>query len=59
MKGFIATILVLTLGLMSCKNDSQQQLEAQRIMQERIRIPDYGKMFIVAKAGLRSQLNIL
>jgi phytoene/squalene synthetase len=36
-----------------------KQLEAQRIMQERIRIPDYGKMFIVAKAGLRSQLNIL
>lgn len=31
MKGFIATILVLALGLMACKNDSQQQLEAQKI----------------------------
>ena len=31
MKGFIATILVLALGLMACENDSQQQLEAQKI----------------------------
>ena len=31
MKGFIATILVIALGLMACENDSQQQLEAQRI----------------------------
>ncbi|MEO6721170.1 MAG: phytoene/squalene synthase family protein [Ferruginibacter sp.] len=29
------------------------------IMEQRIRIPDYWKMFIVAKAGLRIQLNIL
>ena len=29
------------------------------IMEQRIRIPSYGKMFIVAKAGLRSQLNLL
>jgi 15-cis-phytoene synthase len=29
------------------------------IMEQRIRIPDYGKLFIVAKAGLRIQLNIL
>ena len=29
------------------------------IMEQRIRIPNYGKAFIVAKAGLRSQLNIL
>jgi hypothetical protein len=34
MKRFIATILVLTLGLMSCENDSQQQLEAQKIAQK-------------------------
>ena len=31
MKGFIATILVIALGLMACENDSQQQLEAQKI----------------------------
>jgi 15-cis-phytoene synthase len=30
-----------------------------RIMEQRIRIPAYGKAFILAKAGLRSQLNIL
>ena len=29
------------------------------IMEQRIRIPSYGKMFIVAKAGLRSQFNLL
>jgi 15-cis-phytoene synthase len=29
------------------------------IMEQRIRIPSYGKVFIVAKAGLRSQLNML
>ena len=34
MKGFIATILVLALGLMACKNDSQQQLEAQKITEK-------------------------
>ena len=36
-----------------------KKLEPQRILEERIRIPNYGKAFIVAKAGLRSQLNIL
>jgi 15-cis-phytoene synthase len=36
-----------------------KRLEPQRILEERIRIPNYGKAFIVAKAGLRSQLNIL
>ncbi|HEY4155273.1 MAG TPA: phytoene/squalene synthase family protein [Puia sp.] len=29
------------------------------ILENRIRIPNYGKMYIVAKAGIRSQLNIL
>ena len=29
------------------------------ILQQRIRIPNYRKAFIVAKAGLRSQLNLL
>ncbi len=29
------------------------------ILEQRIRIPNYGKVFIVAKAGLRRQLNIL
>lgn len=28
------------------------------IMEQRIRIPNYGKAFILAKAGLRSQLNL-
>lgn len=36
-----------------------KRMEPQRILEERIRIPNYGKAFIVAKAGLRSQLNIL
>ena len=31
----------------------------QKIVQQRIRIPDYGKMYILAKAGIRSQLNML
>ena len=34
MKGFIATILVIALGLMACENDSQQQLEAQKIAEK-------------------------
>jgi phytoene synthase len=29
------------------------------ILEQRIRIPNYGKVFIVAKAGVRNQLNIL
>jgi 15-cis-phytoene synthase len=29
------------------------------ILDQRIRIPNYGKAFILAKAGLRSQLNLL
>lgn len=36
-----------------------KRMEARRIMEERIRIPNYGKALIVAKAGLRSQFNIL
>ncbi|HSK11691.1 MAG TPA: phytoene/squalene synthase family protein [Phnomibacter sp.] len=36
-----------------------KRVHPQRIMEERIRIPNYGKVVIVAKAGLRSQLNIL
>lgn len=36
-----------------------KKLQPQRIMLERVRIPDYGKFYIVAKAGLRSQLNLL
>lgn len=36
-----------------------KRLHPQRILEERIRIPNYGKLVIVAKAGLRSQLNIL
>ena len=36
-----------------------KRLHAHRILEERIRIPNYGKMVIVAKAGLRSQFNLL
>lgn len=36
-----------------------KRLEARRILEERIRIPNYGKAMIVAKAGLRIQFNIL
>ena len=34
MKGFIAIILVITLSLIACENDSHQQLEAQKIAQK-------------------------
>ncbi|MEP7317288.1 MAG: phytoene/squalene synthase family protein [Panacibacter sp.] len=36
-----------------------KRLRPQNILEERVRIPNYGKAFIVAKAGLRSQLNLL
>lgn len=36
-----------------------RKMEPQRILEERIRIPNYSKAVILAKAGLRSQLNIL
>ncbi len=36
-----------------------QKLHPKHIMETRIRIPDYGKMLILAKAGIRSQLNLL
>jgi phytoene/squalene synthetase len=36
-----------------------KRTNAASILQERIRIPNYGKAFIVVKAGLRMQLNLL
>jgi 15-cis-phytoene synthase len=36
-----------------------KKTNAASILQQRIRIPNYSKMFIVAKAGLRMQLNML
>ncbi len=36
-----------------------KRLQPQKIMEQRIRIPDYSKVFIVAKAGIRSQLNMM
>jgi phytoene/squalene synthetase len=36
-----------------------KRLQAARVMEERIRIPNYGKYMILAKAGVRSQFNIL
>lgn len=36
-----------------------KKLQPQSILQDRIRIPDYNKIFILAKAGIRSQLNLM
>lgn len=36
-----------------------RRLQPQRVMQARVRIPDYRKYFIVLKAGIRSQFNLL
>jgi 15-cis-phytoene synthase len=36
-----------------------KRVHARKIMEERVRIPSYGKAMILAKAGLRSQFNIL
>lgn len=36
-----------------------KKVQPQKIMDQRIRIPNYGKAMILAKAGLRSQFNIL
>lgn len=36
-----------------------KKLPAQHILQNRIRIPDYDKILILAKAGIRSQLNLM
>jgi phytoene/squalene synthetase len=36
-----------------------KKMQPKNIMEKRIRIPDYDKMLILAKAGIRSQLNLL
>lgn len=36
-----------------------KKLQPQKILDARVRIPDHGKVFILAKAGIRSQLNLL
>lgn len=36
-----------------------KRLQPQRIMHERIRIPNYSKMMILAEAGVRTHLNML
>jgi phytoene/squalene synthetase len=36
-----------------------RRVQPHRILEERISIPDYGKMFILAEAGVRMQLNLL
>lgn len=36
-----------------------KRMHPHRILENRIRIPDYGKMMILAKAGIRAQLNLL
>ena len=35
-----------------------KKLKPAKFLENRTRIPDYGKAFIVAKAGLRNQLNL-
>lgn len=36
-----------------------KKLQPSKILDSRVRIPDHGKIFILAKAGIRSQLNLL
>ncbi len=36
-----------------------KKVEPAKIMEQRIRIPNYSKAFILAKAGIRTQFNIL
>jgi phytoene/squalene synthetase len=36
-----------------------KKLQPHSIMQQRVRIPNYGKIMILAEAGVRSQLNML
>ncbi|CAN5689574.1 phytoene/squalene synthase family protein [soil metagenome] len=36
-----------------------KKLPPQNILEQRVRIPNYGKVMILAKAGLRSKLNLL
>ena len=36
-----------------------KKIQAKKILQQRVRIPDYGKVMIVAEAGVRSRFNML
>ena len=36
-----------------------KKLQPQNILKERVRIPDYTKILIIAKAGIRQQFNLL
>jgi phytoene/squalene synthetase len=36
-----------------------KQLKPQRILEERIRIPNYAKLWVATKAAIRTQLNML
>jgi phytoene synthase len=36
-----------------------KRLQPQRVLESRVRIPDYSKLFIIAKAGIRNQFNLL
>lgn len=36
-----------------------KKIQAKKILHQRVRIPDYGKVMIVAKASVRSRFNIL
>lgn len=36
-----------------------KKIQAKKILEQRVRIPDYGKVMIVAEAGVRSRFNML
>lgn len=36
-----------------------KKMQPEKILEQRIRIPNYSKLYIVAKAGVRSQFNLL
>ncbi len=62
MRGLLAIILVLSLGVSSCENDAQQQLEAKRITQENEAVfKNISKMwqfhFPNAKPEVKATLN--
>ncbi len=36
-----------------------KRIEAKKVLEQRVRIPEYSKFFILTKAGIRSQFNLL
>jgi phytoene synthase len=42
-----------------CLFNKIKKMQPEKILEDRIRIPDYRKIFILANAGIRSQFNLL